>query len=128
MSLVSTAMYNDVASQSVALRQLVVRPFDLNRPAAREVLALLFLCSLDMYSTVYWVATGQATEANPLLAWTFHLHPLLFVLIKAATFLPTLVLAAHMAQRHPHVVTFLLRGVLFAYIAIYIVGVLHGQL
>ncbi|MBC7809430.1 MAG: hypothetical protein H7145_25125, partial [Akkermansiaceae bacterium] len=67
--------------------------------------------------------TGQATEANPLLAWTFEWHPLMFVLVKAGTFLPTLLLAAYMARKHPRTVVFLLRFVIIAYIGIYLVGV-----
>ena len=102
---------------------MITRPFDLKRPAAAEVLILLLVCAVDMYSTVYWVRAGVAIEANPLLAWTFHVHPVLFVLIKTATFLPTLALAAFLARRHPAKVTLLLRGVILAYIAIYLIGV-----
>ena len=105
--------------------RLVSRPFDMTRPAAAEVITVLVLCALDMYSTIYWVRIGQATEANPLLAWTFDIHPLVFVLIKAATFLPAVALAAYMARRHPRTVTLLLRGVILAYIGIYLVGVFH---
>lgn len=104
-------------------RSLITRPFDLKRPAALEILVLLLLCAVDMYSTVYWVRTGVATEANPLLAWTFDIHPAVFVIVKAATFLPSLALAAFLARRHPAKVTNLLRFVTLAYIAIYLVGV-----
>src|SRR5437762_56734 len=91
--------------QNAAFLHLLTRPFDLKRPAAVEVIILLIICAVDMYSTVYWVKMGQATEANPLLAWTFHIHPLLFVLVKAGTFLPTLMLAAFMARRYPRPIT-----------------------
>lgn len=111
--------------QDAAFLQLIARPFSVKRPAAAEVLALLILCAVDMYSTIYWVKTGQATEANPLLAWTFDLHPLVFVLIKAGTFLPTLLLAAYMARKHPKTVTLLLRCIILAYVGIYLVGVFH---
>jgi len=86
-------------------------------------MALIILCAVDMYTTIYWVKTGQATEANPLLAWTFHMHPLVFVLVKAGSFLPTMILASYMARKHPRVVTGLLRFVLLAYVAIYLIGV-----
>ena len=117
-------MLNRPRYRDAAFLQLISRPFDIKRPAAAEVLALLTLCAVDMYSTIYWVKTGQATEANPLLAWTFDLHPLIFVLIKAGTFLPTLILAAYMAREHPRTMTLLLRVVILAYIGIYLVGVL----
>lgn len=110
------------------LLRLVARPFDLKRPAALEIMILLFICAADMYSTVYWVQTGQAIEANPLLAWTFHLHPAVFVVVKAATFLPTLFLASLLAQRRPDLVTKLLRCVIAAYIIMYLGGVFGLQL
>ncbi len=111
--------------QDAAFLHLISRPFDMKRPAAAEVLTLIILCAVDMYSTIYWVKTGQATEANPLLAWTFDLHPLIFVLIKAGTFLPTLLLAAYMARKHPRTVTVLLRAVILMYIVVYLIGVFH---
>ena len=126
MTYMPTSFLNRPRFQNAALVQLISRPFSLKRPAAAEGLFLLILCALDMYSTIYWVATGQATEANPLLAWTFNIHPLLFVLLKAATFLPTLVLAVYIARRHPRTTTALLRFVILAYISIYLVGVFHS--
>ena len=114
--------------QNAAFLHLLTRPFDLKRPAAVEVMILLVLCAVDMYSTIYWVKMGQATEANPLLAWTFHIHPLLFVLVKAGTFLPTLVLAAFLARRYPRPITGLLRCVLLAYVTLYLIGVFHIHL
>ncbi|MBC8141758.1 MAG: hypothetical protein H7Y38_10005 [Armatimonadetes bacterium] len=108
-------------------RHMITRPFDVKRPAALEVLILLILCAVDMYSTVYWVRTGVATEANPLLAWTFDIHPVVFVLIKAATFLPSLALASFLARKHPAKVTNLLRFVILAYVSIYLVGVLGAK-
>lgn len=104
-------------------REMITHPLDLKRPAAIEVLTLLLLCAVDMYSTVYWVRTGVATEANPLLAWAFAIHPAVFVLVKAATFLPSLALATFLARRHPAKVATLLRFVILAYISLYLVGV-----
>jgi hypothetical protein len=69
------------------------------------------------------VLTGQAVEANPMLAWTFEMNPLVFVAVKAGTFLPALLLARHFAREHPKFSVFLLRAVLFAYVAIYLFAV-----
>lgn len=124
MAMVSGGSPRSAAFENASFFRLVSRPFDIRRPAAAEVLTLLLVCALDMYSTIYWVRIGMATEANPFLAWTFHLHPVVFVLIKAATFVPTLLLAAYMARRHPRTVTLLLRFVILAYLAIYAVGIL----
>ena len=114
---------NRVSFQNAAFLHLLTRPFSLKRPAAVEVMLLTILCAVDMYTTIYWVKMGQAVEANPLLSWTFHIHPLVFVLVKGGTFLPTLVLAIFLARKHPRIVTGLLRFVLFAYVGIYLIGV-----
>ncbi len=125
MPVVTKSVADSQKFQNAVFLQLVTRPFDIRRPAAVEVLLLLALCSLDMFSTIYWVRTGQATESNPFLAWTFHLHPLLFVLVKVGTYLPPLLLAAYLARRHPRLVTILLRVVILAYVGLYLYGVLR---
>lgn len=109
--------------QNAAFLHLLTRPFDRKRPAWAEVLILIALCSLDMFSTIYWIKTGKAREANPFLAWTFHLSPVLFVVIKAGTFLPAAALAAFMARRYPRFITWLLRAVILLYVAFYGAGV-----
>lgn len=81
------------------------------------------VCALDMYSTLWWVLTGRAVEANPLLAWTFDTHPLAFVLLKSAFCLPALLLAPGLARRRPALTIWLLRGTLAGYITLYLVGI-----
>jgi len=125
MPVVTKSVADSQKFQNAVFLQLVTRPFDIRRPAAVEVLLLLALCSLDMFSTIYWVRTGQATESNPFLAWTFRLHPLLFVLVKVGTYLPPLLLASYLARRHPRLVTILLRVVILAYVGLYLYGVLR---
>ena len=125
MPVVTKSVADSQKFQNAVFLQLVTRPFDIRRPAAVEVLLLLALCSLDMFSTIYWVRTGQATESNPFLAWAFHLHPLLFVLVKVGTYLPPLLLASYLARRHPRLVTILLRVVILAYVGLYLYGVLR---
>jgi hypothetical protein len=92
------------------------------RRGDRELLALLAVCTLDMWTTLWWVLTGHATEANPFLSWTFAIHPVVFVLVKCGTFLPALLLARHLARRYPDLVTGLLRLVLIGYLGLYLAG------
>ena len=125
MSIVSPRQPASLPAPVAEFSHLLTRPFDLKRPASAEILTLLLLCAVDMYSTVYWVRTGVAVEANPLLTWTFGIHPVVFVLVKTATFLPNLALAAFLARRHPAKVALLLRFVILAYVAIYLAGVFH---
>ena len=95
----------------------------LSRPGEWEILTLMTLCALDMYTTLWWVLTGAAVEANPFLAWTFQVHPVVFVGIKTATFLPALLLARLFTERRPSVAVPLLRAVLIAYVGLYLLTV-----
>jgi len=93
-----------------------------HRLGEREAFALALICALDMYTTLWWVMSGHATEANPLLSWTFAIHPAVFVAVKCLSFGPALVLAQHLARRHPALVARLLRLVIVGYVGVYLVG------
>ncbi len=43
---------------------------------------VIVLNVVDAVLTVIWIATGRATEANPLLQDMAHTHPLQFVIVK----------------------------------------------
>jgi hypothetical protein len=93
------------------------------RTAEKEALVLGAICMLDMYTTLFWVIQGDATEANPLLSWTFDRHSVVFVLIKSASCVPALLLAPRLAQKHPKFTVWLLRAVIVAYIWFYVTHV-----
>ena len=95
-------------------------PLLMRRAGEKEALVLAMICALDMYTTLYWVITGHAIEANPLLAPTFEAHPVAFVAVKSLSCLPALILAPRLARRHPHFTVWLLRAVIAAYILIYL--------
>lgn len=46
--------------------------------------SILLLNLLDAGFTLYWVWSGRAKEANPLLSWAVLEYPLTFVLVKMA--------------------------------------------
>ena len=98
-------------------------PLLMRRAGEREASLLTLICALDMYTTLYWVLMGHATEANPRLAWTFSHHPIWFVVVKCASCLPALCLAPHLAQRRPQFTVWLLRAIIVIYIAYYFVNV-----
>jgi hypothetical protein len=98
-------------------------PLLLRRAGEREAFLLTLICALDMYTTLYWVLTGHATEANPRLAWTFNHHPVWFVVVKCASCLPALFLAPYLAQRRPQFTVWLLRTIIVTYLAYYFVNV-----
>ena len=93
---------------------------ELARAGEREIFFLVLVCFMDMMTTLWWVETGRATEANPFLQWTFHFHPVLFVLVKLLSTLPACYFALKLAQRYPQFTTWLLRMVLAAYVFLYI--------
>jgi hypothetical protein len=72
-----------------------------------------------MYTTLFWVVSGIAREANQVLAWTFDIHPIIFVLVKAGSCLPAILIAPKLAQKHPKFTVWLLRGIIAAYIFAY---------
>lgn len=91
----------------------------MRRAAEREAFVLLLVSFIDMMTTLFWVSTGRATEANPLLGWTFNHHPIGFVLVKMAATLPAIFLAPKLAQKYPAFTIWLLRAVIVAYVLIY---------
>jgi len=99
------------------------RGLQIRRAGEKEALLLTLVCALDMDSTLWWVLTGRAHEANKLLAWTFQINPLIFVFVKCATCLPALLLAPRLAKDHPTLTRFLLRAILVAYLVSYVVGI-----
>jgi hypothetical protein len=81
------------------------------------------ICLLDMLSTIYFVQSGGATEANPVLAGTFRYGIWCFVLAKLCSFMPALVVAAYFRDRYPSFIGVCLRGAMIAYAIIYAIGV-----
>lgn len=91
------------------------------RAGEAEALILGLLCTLDMITTLWWVVFGHADEANGLLAWTFRIHPAVFVVAKCASWLPALILAPILARRRRALTVWLLRSIIVLYIAFYFV-------
>ena len=95
-------------------------PLLARRAGEPEALLLTLICAIDMYTTIWWVLTGFAVEANPHLAWTFRVHPIAFVIVKCASCLPALLLAPVLAQKYPKMVAWLLRIIIVVYIGAYL--------
>ena len=94
-------------------------PLYLRRAGEKEAFILAGICMLDMYTTLFWVVFGMATEANPILSWTFKEHPASFVAVKSLTCLPAILLAPRLAQKRKNFTVWLLRGTIVAYLALY---------
>lgn len=98
-------------------------PLQVRRVGEKEALFLALICAVDMYTTLWWVTHGIALEANPLLAWTFLKHPVLFVVVKSFSCLPPLLFLTAMAQKRPAFTVLMLRVAIVAYIIIYLMNV-----
>jgi hypothetical protein len=94
-------------------------PLYIRRAAERETFVLLLVSYIDMMTTLFWVSNGTATEANPLLQWTFSHHPAAFVVVKMLATLPAIFLAPKLAEKHPTFTIWLLRAVIAVYLWIY---------
>ena len=101
------------------LRLIFRGPMQLRRSAEKEAFVLGVICMADMFTTLYWVTMGYATESNHLLAWTFDIHPLTFVLVKSASCLPAILMAPALARQKKTFTIWLLRAIIVAYILTY---------
>ena len=82
--------------------------------------ALLAICLLDMLTTLYWVHTHQAVEANPVMAYFLHRGDAAFCVAKLACVVPFVVLATCYRRRRPRLIAIALRTTLILFIGIYI--------
>ncbi|MCX6366614.1 MAG: DUF5658 family protein [Armatimonadetes bacterium] len=108
-----------VAQRRNDLRLLFRGPLVLRRAAEKEALLLAVICMADMFTTLYWVTMGHAVEANHLLAWTFNVHPVTFVLVKSISCMPAVLLAPLLARRHKNFTVWLLRIIIAVYVLTY---------
>ena len=101
------------------LRLLFGGRFRVRRTGEKEAFILALICMTDMFTTLFWVTFGYATEANHLLTWTFRGHPITFVLIKSISCIPAILMAPRLAQRHPTFTVWLLRAIIVVYLVTY---------
>jgi hypothetical protein len=88
-------------------------------------LAIVAICMVDLFLTMFAVLTGNAIEANPMLSWSFHYGPMMFALAKVASFIPG-VWALEMCRLHnERFAIFASRAVVYGYMALYAFGSLH---
>jgi hypothetical protein len=86
-----------------------------------ETTALAVIGGVDLLSTVYLLATGQAVEANALMRWVLHVAgPTGLVVCKATLLAGPLAVAEISRQKHPEFVRAALRVGIAAYALIYL--------
>ena len=90
---------------------------------AWDSLLLLFICTADMCSTLYWVHMGAASEANPWMAFCLQHGDAAFCASKLLSFLPLLAFAAYYRPSRPRLIAISLRGTCLLYTGIYLLAV-----
>jgi len=66
-----------------------------------ESIVLIGICVADMLATLYFVLRGMAVEQNPLMAVCMDRSPVLFVLVKLASFVPFVVAVEMYRKKNP---------------------------
>jgi len=87
-----------------------------------ETVLLVTLCTWDMLFTLYCVRNGLAREANPALRRSLQHSNLVFIALKASTFLLPVILLEIIRSKRPEFVTLAMRIGFLTYAFIYISG------
>jgi hypothetical protein len=87
-----------------------------------ETILLMVIGSIDLLSTIYLVATGQAREANPLFAQLLHMGPWAFVAFKAVFLAGPLAIAESARNHNEPFVRSALRMGIILYLGFYAIA------
>lgn len=88
-----------------------------------EVAVLFVLCMADGLSSAWLFHIGFATEANPVLRGAAEAGTGPFLLAKLVSFMPALIASEWWRRQRPTLVPKILRGVIAAYITIFVTSV-----
>ncbi len=84
---------------------------------------LVMIGLADLLTTVYWLATGQAAEVNPVMAAVLELSPLLFILVKVATLAAyVIVIEWYRRHRNPYLARIIGRVTVLSYVGVYAIS------
>jgi len=87
----------------------------------RESMVLIFLCMVDLVSTLFLLRAHGALEGNPLMSYYLRYGVGTFVLMKLTlVFLPVFI-AEWSKQYRPRFVKFMLRAAILTYVGVYLV-------
>ncbi len=90
---------------------------------AKESALLILIGSLDLYSTLAWVGSRGAQEANPVFQYYLMLGPFWFIVMKMVLLIGPLFLLEWAERRRPRSARMGARFAIVAYLALYVVGV-----
>lgn len=85
-----------------------------------ESLILVAICLADMLSTLYFVMSGAATEQNPIMAACINHSPVMFVLVKIASFVPFVIAVELYRRKNPDFATKACRCAIVLYVVSFV--------
>ncbi len=86
-----------------------------------ESIAIMAICMADLVSTIWLLAAGLATEANPLMARLLSHSPLLFCTVKMGTVTCLVTVTEWYKKHNPTFVRNVMRAAIASYLAIYFI-------
>tara|TARA_R100000657_G_C4579935_1_gene42502 strand:- start:161 stop:481 length:321 start_codon:yes stop_codon:yes gene_type:complete len=90
------------------------------RRIVKLVYFLAFLILVDLTATLFWVGSGFATEANPIMDFFLQISPLLFVLAKLGLSGAGIWILYYFRKRFRRKVFAALLGLNLVYIAVFV--------
>lgn len=91
--------------------------------ASRESFIIIAIGAIDLVTTLWWVSTHGAEEANPLFRHYLEMGPAIFATMKMLMLLAPVFLLEWARRRRPAFTRFAARFAIMAYVGIYAVGV-----
>jgi len=88
----------------------------------RGSIVLLFICTLDMLTTLYFVTHGFAVEINPIMNTFFRISPFAFVAAKLISFIPFIVAIELYKKHNARFTSMATRFTIVAYSVVYVVA------
>jgi len=79
---------------------------------------LTIMVFIDLISTLYWVNTGLATEANPIMNFFFEQSSVLFTLVKLGISFGGILILYFLRKRFRKIILSILLGLNFIYISV----------
>lgn len=85
-----------------------------------ETVFLILLCMADAFSTIFFVKTGMAVEANPIMDFFLVRGAFVFLAAKVISFLPFVVVCESFRRRHPLQGRKMIRVAVWGYALLYV--------
>ena len=84
-----------------------------------ESMVLVAICLADMLATLWLVLRGSAVEQNPIMAACINCGPVVFVLVKIASFLPFVIAVELYRRKYPGFARKACLCAIFLYLAVF---------